>query len=98
MGWSNDYAYLTPGAVGWLADQGCRLIGLDSPTYDPMDSQTLDAHHALAGAGIANLENLVLDDVPEGLYTLAALPLAVVGMDAAPVRAVLIEGTFTTGG
>jgi arylformamidase len=92
QGWSDTFAYPTPDAVRYLADLGCRLVGLDSPSYDPMSSKTLDAHHALAEAGIANLENLVLDDVPEGLYTLAALPLAVVGMDAAPVRAVLIEG------
>jgi arylformamidase len=92
QGWSDTFAYPTPDAVRYLADLGCRLVGLDSPSYDPMSSKTLDAHHALAEAGIANLENLVLDDVPEWLYTLAALPLAVVGMDAAPVRAVLIEG------
>ena len=33
---------------------------------------------------------VVLDGVPEGLYTLIALPLRLEGMDAAPVRAVLI--------
>ena len=92
LGWSNTFPHLTVEVVGWLASIGCRLVGLDAPSYDPMDSKTLDAHHALAEAGIANLENLVLDDVPEGVYTLAALPMAIVGMDAAPVRAVLIDG------
>ena len=92
QGWTDDFAFPTPEAIHWLAGRGCRVVGIDSPSYDPMSSKTLDAHHALAAAGIANLENLVLDDVPEGVYTLAALPLAVVGVDAAPVRAVLIEG------
>ena len=35
------------------------------------------------------LENLVLDDVPEGDYELIALPLKLVRADASPVRAIL---------
>ena len=35
------------------------------------------------------LENLVLDEVPEGDYELIALPLKLVSADASPVRAVL---------
>ena len=37
------------------------------------------------------LENLVLDDVPEGDYELIALPLKLMTADASPVRAVLRE-------
>jgi hypothetical protein len=37
------------------------------------------------------LENLVLDDVPEGDYELIALPLKLTTADASPVRAVLRE-------
>ncbi|MEO8249692.1 MAG: kynurenine formamidase, partial [Burkholderiales bacterium] len=37
------------------------------------------------------LENLVLDEVPEGDYELIALPLKLVAADASPVRAVLRE-------
>ena len=37
------------------------------------------------------LENLVLDDVPEGDYELIALPLKLVKADASPVRAILRE-------
>ena len=37
------------------------------------------------------LENLVLDDVPEGDYELIALPLKMTSADASPVRAVLRE-------
>ena len=35
------------------------------------------------------LENLVLDDVPEGDYELIALPLKLMQADASPVRAIL---------
>jgi arylformamidase len=41
--------------------------------------------------GLRVLENLVLDDVPEGDYELIALPLKLVSADASPVRAVLRE-------
>jgi arylformamidase len=40
---------------------------------------------------LADLENLLLDDVPEGDYELIALPLKLMTADASPVRAVLRE-------
>jgi len=55
------------------------------------DSKTLAAHRALAEGGVAILENLVLDDVEPGRYTLVALPLRLVEADSSPVRAVLLE-------
>ena len=39
--------------------------------------------------GLRVLENLLLDDVPEGDYELIALPLKLTSADASPVRAVL---------
>jgi len=68
-----------------------RLFGTDFHSVDPLDSTTLDAHHALWRKGAVILEELQLDGVPDGAYELVALPLRLVGMDAAPVRAVLIE-------
>ena len=41
--------------------------------------------------GLRVLENLLLDDVPEGDYELIALPLKLMTADASPVRAVLRE-------
>jgi len=72
-----------------LGDSGALLVGLDTPSVDPFDSKTLDAHHALARGRVAILEGLILDGVPEGLYELIALPLKLAGLDASPVRAVL---------
>jgi len=68
-----------------------KLFGTDGPSVDPMDSKTLDAHHALWKRGVVILEGLVLENVPDGPYELIALPLKLVDMDAAPVRAVLIQ-------
>lgn len=73
----------------WLREQDIVLLGLDLPSVDALDSKDLPNHHALARNGIAILESLNLRGVEEGIYDLAALPLRLVGGDAAPVRAVL---------
>jgi arylformamidase len=72
-----------------LAARGIRLIGVDAPSVDERDSRTLDVHRALFGGGAYVLENLDLRAVPEGRYELIAPPQRLVGLDAAPVRAVL---------
>lgn len=85
-------AHVSPALARHLAETGVRLVGTDAPSVDPPDSKTLDAHHALADGGVAILENVVLDGVAPGEYTLVALPLRLVEADGSPVRAVLIEG------
>ena len=80
---------LTIESVARLKDLGAVLIGVDVPSVDAIDSKDLPVHHALAGAGIPILESLDLSRVEPGRYTLSALPLPIVGGDAAPVRAVL---------
>lgn len=80
---------LAPELAPYLQEQGIRLIGVDLPSVDLLDSKDLPAHHALHRHGIAILEGLVLDSVAEGDYELIALPLKIVDGDASPVRAVL---------
>jgi arylformamidase len=82
---------LTPACVRWLARRGLRLLGVDAPSVDDRDSKTLDTHHALFQAGASIIENLDLRGVGDGPYELVALPLRMSGLDAAPVRAVLVE-------
>jgi len=48
-------------------------------------------HHMLFSGNACLLENLDLRRVPAGDYELLAFPLKLMGMDAAPVRAVLRE-------
>jgi arylformamidase len=87
--WSAAFAALAPQTVAWLAGLGVRLIGIDSQSVDPADSQVLPSHQMLRVHGLRVLENLVLDDVAEGDYELIALPLRLTHADASPVRAVL---------
>ncbi len=78
-----------PETVALLADRGVVLIGIDSASIDPAESKTLDSHQTIRRRGLRVLENLLLDDVPEGDYELIALPLKLTTADASPVRAVL---------
>lgn len=78
-----------PALGPFLKEAGVRLLGLDLPSVDVLDSKELPGHHALASAGVFILEGLVLDNAEPGLYDFAALPLALEGADGSPVRAVI---------
>lgn len=80
---------LTPAAAARLVAAGVVLVGTDAPSPDRFDSADLPVHRLLLGAGIAILENLLLDDAPPGAYELVALPLRLEAADASPVRAAL---------
>lgn len=87
--WNDDFASLSPELIDELHGRGVILVGIDTPSVDPFASKLLEAHQALAGYDMSNLEGLVLDHVVEGAYELLALPLRIRGGDASPVRAVL---------
>ncbi|MBT2571839.1 arylformamidase [Planococcus sp. ISL-110] len=73
----------------WMADHGVRLLGVDVPSVDPETSKELPMHHAMNRHQRFILEGIVLDDVAEGVYQLAALPLKIKGGEGSPVRAIL---------
>jgi arylformamidase len=87
--WDAAFTAVAPATIALLAQHGVRLIGIDTPSIDPQDSKTLDAHHAVRVNRMAILEGIVLDAVAEGDYELIALPLKLKDMDASPVRAIL---------
>jgi len=80
-----------PETVERLADAGVQLIGIDTASIDPAESKTLPSHQVIRRRGLRVLENLVLDEVPEGDYELIALPLKLAHACASPVRAILRE-------
>ncbi len=89
--WTNDFNSLSPELVGWLAERGVRLVGIDTPSIDPHDSKKLESHQAVFERDMAVLEGLTLAAADDGLYELVALPLRLRGADASPVRAVLVR-------
>ena len=89
---TTDFAAFSVELADALAAAGVVLAGIDTPSVDLFDDPDLAAHRALARHGIVNVEGLVLENAPAGLYTLAAFPLRLEGADASPVRAVLVAG------
>lgn len=87
--WDGALAAYAPATIERLADRGVVLVGIDTASIDPADSKALESHQVIRRRGLRVLENIVLDEVPEGDYELIALPLRLTTADASPVRAVL---------
>jgi len=87
--WNSNFKGLSVELIEFLYGKGVRLVGIDTPSIDPSDSKDLPAHKAIHKNDMAVLEGLTLTKVPDGKYFLCALPLAIKGGDASPVRAVL---------
>lgn len=90
-GFPAEWPALTAECVEALCARGLRLLGVDAPSVDPRDARELGTHRALFRGGAWNLENLDLRGVATGHYELVAYPLRLAGLDAAPVRAVLLS-------
>ena len=84
--------FLAPGAQA-AADAGYLLIGTDALSVGTSGNQ-IAPHKAFLRREIALLEGLDLTDVKTGNYFLMAQPIKLEGLEAAPVRAVLIKGDF----
>lgn len=91
--WNSDFCSFSPDLLTWLGAKGVELVGIDTPSVDPEDSKELEAHQILKQKDMSVLEGLLLSQVPEGIYSLIALPLPIENGDASPVRAILIPFT-----
>ncbi len=85
-----EFVYPSPELADFLGRHGVVLFGSDAPSMDEVDSKTLPGHKALRRNGIAILEGLLFQNVPDGEYELVALPLKIARGDGSPVRAVLL--------
>jgi len=82
-------AVITPAVAEWLGRLGVKLLGLDLPSVDAIDSKDLHNHHALGRAGISIIESLDLSAISPGVYNFIGIPLRIVGADGSPIRAIL---------
>lgn len=83
------YPVLSAEAARWLGGFSLRGVGIDAPSFDPVDSEHFPIHRLLLGQGLLLLENLAhLERLGEGEFTFACLPLPLRGADGSPVRAV----------
>jgi arylformamidase len=82
----DEFLSLDASGARYVVDRGLVLVGID---YLSIGDE--DAHRVLLSSGVVPVEGLDLRGVAPGSYTLACLPLALVGCDGAPARAVLIR-------
>jgi len=85
----SGFAGLSPALVDHLAARGVLLVGIDTPSVDPMEAEDLPAHRALARHGLVWIEGLDLEVAGPGTYEMVALPLPLAGTEAAPARVLL---------
>jgi arylformamidase len=86
-----EFVYLEGSAAEFLVEKQVVLVGVDSLSIDRFRSPQHPAHHALLGNGVVVIEGLDLSGVEPGDYVLVCAPLKIVGGEAAPARAFLLE-------
>jgi arylformamidase len=84
--------YFPPETIGWLAEAGMKLMGVDATGVEVPGSEEHVSHHALFERGIPLIENLAnLDGVSKPRVWVYAVPIAVRGLEAFPLRVVAVE-------
>jgi arylformamidase len=85
-----EFVFLAADAAEYLAECGIKGVGIDALGVE-RSQPGHPTHKALFGAGVIVVEGLQLSEVPRGEYQLVALPLRLVGLDAAPARVILVD-------
>jgi len=83
------FSYLSKEAAEYIVESGIQTVLTDAWSIAPLDNEA-EIHTIIMAQGIAVVENVELDHVADGDYTLCAFPVKLGGCDGAPVRAVLI--------
>lgn len=75
--------------LDYLIASDLKAYMTDAPSVDPASSETFSCHRRLLRAGIPIVENLAnLGNLPiQQNFTIAALPIKLLGLEAAPCRA-----------
>lgn len=86
-----DFVYLSEAAAKYLVQIGIKGVGIDGLTIE-RDQPDHPTHKSLLEKNIMIIEGLRLADILPGQYKLVALPINIVGAEAAPCRVLLVEG------
>lgn len=87
--WS-QFIYLDASGAQYLVERGIKAVGIDYLGIE-RNQPDHDTHCILMHHDIAIIEGLRLAQVKPGRYEFVCLPLNVLGAEAAPARAILIE-------
>lgn len=85
-----EYCGITTDGAKFLVGMGLKLIGIDYLSISPF-SDLDNPHIELLNHDIVILETINLDGIHSGWYDLVCLPLKLVGVEGAPVRAILFN-------
>lgn len=83
------FVSISQDAAQFLVDRGVRTVGVDYLSIGGWQSDGVETHQVMLGAGIWVIEGLNLAKVKPGGYELICLPLKLLGAEGAPARAVL---------
>ena len=86
-----EWPTLSESCARTLLGFGLRLLGVDAPSVDSKENKSLAVHKMLFSGNAFILENLDLRRTPAGMYDIIAFPIKMMSVDAAPVRAILVE-------
>ena len=85
-----NFVYLSELGARYLADKKVRAVGIDYVGIERSQEGHV-THRVLMESKIVIIEGLRLNMVHAGNYFFVCLPMAFVGLEASPARAVLIE-------
>lgn len=84
------FVYIDRQAAAYLAELKIQAVGIDYLGIE-RNQKGHETHITLLSAGVVIIEGLRLEHVVPGHYFLYCLPLALVGTDGAPARAILTK-------
>lgn len=86
----SDFVSLDVTAAEYLVKKEIKALGMDYLSVEARGSPGHKVHNALLGKRIVLIEGLDLSDADEGEYFIVFFPLKIRGVEASPVRAVLL--------
>lgn len=86
-----EFVYVTREAAAFLVQKKIKGIGVDAMTIE-RNQPDHETHKLLLSSEIMIIEGLRLQHIAPGQYVMVALPINIVGAEAAPTRVLLIEG------
>lgn len=84
-----NYVSLSLEAAKHLTQKKIDLVGVDYYGVEAKGASGHPVHKALLKAGIVIVEGLNLQKAKPGVYSLAVLPLRLIGADGSPARAII---------
>jgi len=85
-----DYVYLDESGARYLGEKKVKAVGIDYLSIERSHPEH-PTHMALFKHDVVIIEGLRLEHVVAGNYFFVALPLSIIGLEAAPARAILIS-------